>query len=158
MDKTVQEFYGNRVRTRVCGLCWEGDNLLLVNHYGLYNHDFWAPPGGGLEFGKSAQSNLEREFLEETGLVVTAGDFQFACELIKEPFHAIELFFAVAVKSGLLLSGKDPEMSEKEQVIAEVKYLSIAEINQMPEKNKHGLFKQAKTIEKITSMRGYLKI
>jgi 8-oxo-dGTP diphosphatase len=158
VDKTVQEFYGNRVRARVCGLCWEGDKLLLVNHRGLYDHDFWALPGGGMEFGQTAQENLEREYREETGLVVSIDAFQFACEYIRQPLHAIELFFAVTVKGGKLLTGEDPEMSGKKQIITEVKYLSVAEVNELPEINKHGLFGLAKSAEKIKGLKGYLKI
>ena len=157
MDKTVQEFYGNRVRARVCGLCWEGEKLLLVNHYGLYDHDFWAPPGGGIEFGQSARDNLERELREETGLEGAVGEFQFACEFIHGHFHAVELFFAVNIKGGHVFKGTDPETGVK-QIITEVRYLSIEEINGMPEKNKHGLFREAKTGEKIRTLKGYLKI
>lgn len=158
MHKTVQEIYGNQVRIRVCGLCWEGDRLLLVNHHGLYKHDFWAPPGGGVEFGQSVESNLIREFREETGLSIKVGKLQFASEFIEPPLHAIELFFDVTATGGRLFTGTDPEMDEKEQIIGEVKYLSEAEISALPAMHKHGLFKGTKTIEKVRTLKGYLKI
>ena len=158
MDRTVQEIYGNRVRVRVNGLSWNGSQLLLVNHQGLYNHDFWAPPGGGLEFGQPAATNLEREFLEETGLRIQAGEFLFACEFIQPPFHAVELFFNVVVLGGNLVAGNDPEAGQKAQIIRQVKYLSESDIAAIPEKHMHGLFKMAKSKEKIEALRGYLKI
>ncbi len=158
MDKSVQDFYGNRIRTRVCGLCWKGDTLLMVNHRGLYAHDFWAPPGGGLDFAGTAQMSLEREFREETGLMVRSGQFRFVCEFIQPPLHAIELFFEVSAMGGKLLTGTDPEMGKNEQIIKEVKYLSEKEIVNIPEGHKHGLFKLAKSFENIRTLNGYLKI
>lgn len=158
MDKSVQEIYGSRVRARVCGLCWEGDMILMVNHVGLYHHDFWAPPGGGIEFGLSSSSNLVREFKEETGLDIEVGEFLFVCEFIQSPLHAIELFFEVTTTGGSLFTGKDPEMREEEQIIKSVKYLSESEINALPEGHKHGIFKLVKSVKRIRATRGYLKI
>lgn len=158
MDKSVQEIYGNRVRIRVCGLCWEGDRILLVNHRGIYKHDFWAPPGGGVEFGQSAELNLIREIREETGLRIKVGSLQFVCEFIQPPLHAIELFFEVTATGGRLFTGADPEMDEKEQIIREVKYLAESEIRALSPRHKHGLFKRGKTLEKIRDLKGYLKI
>jgi 8-oxo-dGTP diphosphatase len=136
----------------------EGGKLLLVNHYGVYGHDFWAPPGGGVEFGLSAEASLTREFREETGLEVKVGEFLFGCEFIKPPLHAIELFFEVAAVHGIVTIGHDPEMGNEAQVISDVRFLSFAEINHIPENHKHGLFKLAKTAEKVSGLRGYLKI
>jgi len=158
VDKTAQQIYGGKVRIRVCGLSWKDEKLLLVNHFGLYHHDFWAPPGGGIEFGDHAETNLEREFAEETGLVVKTEELQFICELIQPPLHAIELFFNVMVIGGKLITGSDPEMDEKQQIIKQVQYLSIAEIDRMPDSHKHGLFRFAKSRDKIMGLRGYLKI
>ena len=158
MDKSVQEIYGNRVRSRVCGLCWQGEELLLVNHCGLYDYDFWAPPGGGIEFGQSIEMNLAREFEEETGLKVEVVEFLFACEFIQPPLHAIELFFEVRILGGSLTVGHDPEMGKKQQIIKEVKYLSEIEIAAIPERQKHGLFKAAKSFKNVRSLKGYLKI
>ncbi len=158
MDRTVQEIFGNKIRIRVCGLCWKDNQLLLVNHHGLYNHDFWAPPGGGMEFGQTAASNLEREFIEETGLTIQVNEFLFSCEFIHPPLHALELFFKVSATSGTPIVGKDPEMGQKAQILDQVKYLSESEINAIPEMHKHGLFRLAKSMEKIIGLRGYLKI
>ena len=158
MDKAVQNIYGNRVRVRVCGLCWKDEKLLLINHFGLYNHDFWAPPGGGVEFGQTAVENLEREFKEETGLLVKTEELQFICEFVEPPLHAIELYFNVKVLGGVLVAGTDPEMGEKQQIIRQVKYHSSPEIESMPDTDKHGMFRNRKSIEKIRGLRGYLKI
>jgi 8-oxo-dGTP diphosphatase len=157
-DNSVQEFYGNRVRVRVCGLCWKGDALLLINHRGLYKHDFWAPPGGGLEFGERAEKSLRREFLEETGLRISVGKLLVVCEFVKPPLHAVELFFEVTPTGGRLHMGKDPEMGDRNQIIQQVRYVRKLELHGMPSGNLHGLLKKVKTKEKIKTLNGYLRI
>ncbi len=78
MENTVHTYYGNKVRVRICGLCFADEKLLLVNHHSITKTNFWAPPGGGLNFGESSAECLKREFLEETGIKVEAGNFFFA--------------------------------------------------------------------------------
>ena len=57
-ERIVEEF-GNKLRIRVCGICIEEDRILLINHHSLNKGgDFWAPPGGGMEFGFSSEENL----------------------------------------------------------------------------------------------------
>ncbi len=158
MDKTVQEIYGSRVRVRVCGLCWQDDDLLMVNHRGMYGHDFWAPPGGGVEFGESLDSGLKREFAEETGLNVGICGQQFVCEFIKPPLHAVEVFFEVDVAGGQVLTGKDPEMQNGHQIIYSVRYMPIEEIRALPESHKHGIFRFAPTAARLRALTGYFKI
>ena len=82
MDKEVARIYGNKVRVRACGVCWQDDRLLMVNHASLTPTDFWAPPGGGVEFGQSIEEALKQEFIEETGLNITPLEFLFGCEYI----------------------------------------------------------------------------
>src|SRR5687768_3957449 len=108
MDAGIRSTYGNRVRLRACDICWRENALLLVNHSGVTAAPFWAPPGGGVEFGESVDACLKKEFLEETGLEISTGKFLFACEFIHEPLHAIELFFSVSVVGGFLKKGNDP--------------------------------------------------
>ena len=76
MSPEIAEIYGNRVRIRVCGLCWQDDSLLLIKH-GMGPGGFWAPPGGGVELNEPLEVTLRREFLEETGLDVIPGKFIF---------------------------------------------------------------------------------
>ena len=99
MTPEIAQIYGNRVRLRVCGLCWQGDSLLLIMHK-MGSNDFWAPPGGGVEYGEPIEDALKREFLEETGLTVAIEKFHFGCEFIKAPLHAVELFFQVKKVAG----------------------------------------------------------
>jgi 8-oxo-dGTP diphosphatase len=157
MDKSVLELYGNRLRVRVCGICIRNDQLLLVNHRGLVEGDFWSFPGGGMQFGETAKECLTREFLEETGLTVEVGDFLFTCEFISMPLHAIELFFMVNEKGGNLKVGTDPE-SGRNQIIQNVAFTAEADLKKINTAHLHGIFKKTDKIDEIIALRGYFKL
>lgn len=154
MHESVAGLYGNKVRIRVCGLCWQENRLLLVNHTGLNDSGFWAPPGGGVDFGSSAQQNMEREVLEETGLTVKSGDLQFACEFINPPLHSVELFFEALPKGGTLQAGSDPEFN----IIREAKFMGWDEISALPSSDLHGIFRLARNAEEFRNLRGFHRI
>ena len=154
MDKEVAKVYGNKVRVRACGICWSDDKLLMVNHSGLTPTNFWAPPGGGVEFGQSIEEALKKEFREETGLDVSAGEFLFGCEYIEHPIHSIELFYAIKESKGKLKTGSDPEL----QIIKEVKFMSGPEILSFPKQELHGIFRFVKTPDDLKNLRGFFRI
>lgn len=156
MEKEIEAIYGNKVRIRVCGLCWRDDQLLVLDHHHLGTPHFWAPPGGGVEFGMNLHENLMREFLEETGLQVTVGDFLFSAELIKPPLHAIELFFTVSLVGGTLQRGYDPET--KLRVIGEAAFKSLDEIHLLPSNQRHGIFSMVNSPLDLRNLRGYVRL
>ncbi|MBS1557501.1 MAG: NUDIX hydrolase [Bacteroidetes bacterium] len=157
MENTVHRFYGNRLRVRACGLLIEDDKILMVNHAGITETNFWAPPGGGVSFGEETKSALVREVAEETGLTITTGDFLFACEFIQKPLHAIELFFRITRVTGTLITGSDPEENSP-QLIKEVKWMSWDELAQVPLQQKHGIFRSLPSPHQIAHLNGYFII
>lgn len=132
--------------------------MLLVNHSGLQNGPFWAPPGGGMEFGRSAEENLAREFREETGFIIRVGRLAFVTEFLAPPLHALELFYHAEVVGGTLRTGADPEMGPENQLIQAVRYLTVREIDQLPQKAKHGAFGVVPTSGRIRELNGYFRI
>ncbi|MCS7076360.1 MAG: NUDIX hydrolase [Bacteroidia bacterium] len=129
MHKEAIELYGNQLRVRVCGIHIQDKKILLVKHHALQGEGFfWAPPGGGLQFGETLTQAIQREFLEETGLHVKVEHLIAVTEYLSLPLHAIELFFQVHVLNGTLIQGKDPEISAHNQLISDVKMLSLQEI------------------------------
>jgi 8-oxo-dGTP diphosphatase len=123
---TAQQLYGNRIRVRVCGVCIENEQILLVCHRPILGEkDYWSPPGGGIDEGESATEALKREFLEETGFKIEVGELLKTREFIKAPLHAIELYFSVKILSGNLIKGHDPEMNLNEQLIKDVSWLPL---------------------------------
>ena len=154
MDNEIDRIYGNRLRVRVCGLCWEDDRLLLVNHGMITGKNLWLPPGGGLEFGETVDKALKREFLEETGLEVDLVDFAFGCEFIKKPLHALELFFNVVKKGGAIKTGYDPEL----QIIQDVRFFSESEMSSLNPDELHGIFKLAGNLSGLGKLTGFYSI
>lgn len=154
MDPSLTELYGNRVRVRVCGVCWRDDSLLMVNHKGIMPGHFWAPPGGGVALGESVHDCLRREFTEETGLDVRVGRFLFACEFIRDPLHAIELFFEVSISGGVLQKGDDPEFP----TIDEVRFMSVAEISLLSDEHRHGIFRLIPSPGDLKTLNGFFRI
>jgi ADP-ribose pyrophosphatase YjhB (NUDIX family) len=149
--------YGNRVRVRSCGICVENDSILLVNHRGLRAGNFWAPPGGGVEWGETAAGAVAREFREETRLDVTVGNFLFACEYIQTPLHAIELFFEVKRTGGTLGIGTDPE-NPAFAVIDSVRWIPFRELAKWPPEEIHGVFRFCSIPAQIIGLRGYFTL
>jgi 8-oxo-dGTP diphosphatase len=154
MDQEVTKIYGNRVRVRACGICWADGGLLLVNHKSLTDTIFWAPPGGGVNFGMSIEKTLKKEFAEETGLEITPGKFLFGCEFIHSPLHAIELFYDVKINSGNVRTGTDPEL----QIIREVRFMDGEEIMKLPKSELHGIFRFVNSPSEIIHLEGFFRI
>ncbi|WP_028982302.1 NUDIX domain-containing protein [Sporocytophaga myxococcoides] len=159
MEEHQQEIistYGNKIRVRVCGLLFRNSEILLVKHLTIgKNKFFYAPPGGGVDFGESAEESLIREFYEETGLIVRIKAFLLTHEYLEPPLHAIELFFEVEEIGGALTLGKDPEMGLENQIIKEVKFWSLSEIQKNDACLFHNIFRLAKTNTELLNLKGY---
>lgn len=152
----IEQTYGHKTRIRACGLCFSEDeqHLLLVKHLGLGKNGFWwSVPGGGINFGESAEEAVMREFLEEVGLEVEVKQFLFVNEYIEGALHAIELFFEVVIKSGKVQIGSDPETDIR--VIDEVMFMTFEELNQYDSGNYHSIFSEIKSWKDLKMLRGY---
>ncbi len=154
MHEEIAKIYGERLRIRICGLLFKDDQLLLVNHRGLNHGDFWSPPGGGIEYSESIEDSLKREFLEETGLTITVHQFAFGCEFIRQPLHAIELFFWTEQIGGHLGTGYDPEI----QLIEGTKFFNPRELVNFAKDALHGIFHIAQSKQDFQQLAGFYRI
>jgi 8-oxo-dGTP diphosphatase len=156
LDKDILQHFGNKLRLRVCGLHIQDHKLLLIKHKSIGKSGvLWAPPGGGVEFGETSAQALRRELMEETGLQILAHEFAFVHEFINPPLHALELFFWIHESAGTLMRGLDPEMHQERQMIEEVCYMSIEDIQAIPEDSKHQLLLGLTSLDQLHAKKGY---
>lgn len=155
-ENNEQNSYANRLRVRVCGILILENEILLVKHKSITKLGvFWAPPGGGLEFGETTENALKREFLEETGLEIEVVDFLFVNEFLNPPLHGIELFFEVKKTGGILKTGFDPEMDLEHQIIEETRFVDLEELSTLwHSENYHAVLKNLKSNKKIFYVNG----
>ena len=131
----------------------------MVRHKGLGEEgELWIPPGGGMEWGQSAPENLKREFLEETGLEVTIGDFLFVHEHQQGSLHSVELFFRAHLKGGSLTTGFDPEMLPHEQIITEVRFFHFSELQEVGHGKLHAIFRNYNSLDTLINAKGYFNL
>lgn len=158
LDENISKTYGEKLRVRVCGICLHENKILLVHHKSLgKTGSLWAPPGGGMEYGESAEEALRREFIEETGLMVEVERFLFVHEYLDPPLHGIELFFLVNTVSGVLVTGQDPEMSKKDQIITSVGFHDLEALKCKKRESLHYVLQQCSSVNELINLKGYFK-
>ena len=158
MEKKIIEYFGNRLRVRVCGILEEQGGILLVRHTSIGKKGvLWAPPGGGMKFGSDAEQNLIREFKEETGLDISVEEFLLVHEFLSPPLHAIEMFFRVRRTGGELIMGHDPEMEINDQIIKEIRFVSKEELLLMDPEIVHNALLEFVHFKSFKSAAGYFK-
>jgi 8-oxo-dGTP diphosphatase len=156
MEEEINEKFGGKLRIRVCGILVDQNGVLMVRHRGLSAAGyFWAPPGGGMNFGQSAVDCLKQEFKEETGLNITVNDLLFVNEFRDAPLHAIELFFKVEQVGGALKTGFDPELNADRQIIEEVKYFNQVDFKEQDGPQLHSVFRNILQPEQLLNLKGY---
>jgi 8-oxo-dGTP diphosphatase len=148
--------FGNKLRIRVCGICIEENKILLIRHHSIgKSNELWTPPGGGMNYGESAENALIREFIEETGLHVSVEKFLCVNEYLTPPLHAIELFFIVKKTGGSLQTGIDPELHADRQIITKIEWLSIEQLQEIPRESLHSLLHSIQSIEDFHRLSGF---
>ncbi|MFT6842786.1 MAG: 8-oxo-dGTP diphosphatase [Psychroserpens sp.] len=130
----IQQFYGNKIRVRVCGVLVVNEKVLLLKHEGIGGLGFfWNTPGGEPEKDENMKAALIREFKEETNLKISVGSFLCMNEFIAPPLHAVEYYFEVRSDHGDAKLGYDPE---NVTVLTEIKWFSKNQFNSLPAASK----------------------
>lgn len=155
ISKEIESKFGNRLRSRVNGILWEGDKILMVKHQMSEDRVFWSVPGGGMKYGTSAPENLKREYLEETGLEISVERYLFVHEYLSPPLHAMEHFFEVKKVNGTPSLGIDPELSGQKQILLDLAWMGLEDIQALPNRSLHQVFWGIKSIHDLGLWKGY---
>jgi ADP-ribose pyrophosphatase len=81
----------------------------------------WSLPGGVVELGETLRAAAEREAVEETGLIVKAGEVLEVLDRIiagkdgAPQYHYVLIDFLCSVKGGKLRAGGDAEAVREQQ-------------------------------------------
>lgn len=135
----------NRIRLRVSALCVQEESVLFIEHKSFALEDpllpdtWWILPGGVVEPGETMHEALVREMKEETGLDCRIGPMVFVKELLYpdpgkpgagECHHSVSVGFHCKVTEGSLITGRDPELSESDQMIIQARWLPIGSLDE----------------------------
>lgn len=89
---------------------------------------FYALPGGGIEEGESPEETALRELKEECGL---DGKIIKPLNIVHKKDGSRKYVYEIAVsEEQIAITGKDPELTEEEQVILEVCWLRLYEMSE----------------------------
>ena len=121
----------------------EENRILMVKH-DHPERTVWMVPGGGIEEGESSAQAAAREVLEETGLEVEISGLIWHVEEVSQRGQRFVNFFRARVTGGELKLGHDPELSDSDQVLADIRFMSREEVaaleNLYPEFLRHELW------------------
>ena len=121
----------------------EENRILMVKH-DHPERTVWMVPGGSIEEGESSAQAAAREVLEETGLEVEIGGLIWHVEEVSERGQRFVNFFRARVTGGELRLGRDPELADSDQVLADIRFMSREEVasleNLYPEFLRHELW------------------
>ena len=106
----------------------DDDNRILMVRQDHPERKVWMVPGGSIEEGESSAQAAVREVLEETGLEIETGGLIWHVEEVSERGQRFVNFFRANVTGGELKLGTDPEFSEENQVLAEIRFMTREEV------------------------------
>jgi 8-oxo-dGTP diphosphatase len=121
--------YPDSPRVGVGAVVLREGQVLLVRRGTAPSQGLWAIPGGVLELGETLQKAAEREILEETGIIIRAGEPVFICDVCHRDddgrvrYHYVIVDLAADYISGEV-QGADDAM--------EARWVSSAELHELP--------------------------
>ncbi|MGE0448043.1 MAG: NUDIX hydrolase [Vicinamibacterales bacterium] len=99
----------------VGAVVFDGDRVLLIKRARPPSQGEWSLPGGAVELGETLASALQREVLEETGLVVQVGRLIRVLERIytdgdgRVEYHYVLIDYRCDVIGGTLQHASDAD-------------------------------------------------
>ncbi len=104
------------------------NQILLIKRGQPPNVNQWTIPGGRIEMGETLQQAAEREILEETGIIIKAGDPVFAFDLIQhDDDNQDQLHYVIIDLAAKYLSGKPVANDDA----TEARWVSASELSEL---------------------------
>ena len=106
------------IQLGVGAVVFKDDAVLLVKRKNPPNQHQWAIPGGKVRYGEPLKEAVERELLEETGIVIHAQEPIFSFEIIesnasnKTSLHYVIIDFYADYISGIPLANSDAALAK----------------------------------------------
>jgi ADP-ribose pyrophosphatase YjhB (NUDIX family) len=96
--------------TRVSVIIVNSDKKILLVRHKKGNRQYWALPGGRLDYGETFQECAVRELKEETGLDIKVDRFVYLAEAIApdRARHIVNICLTAHVTGGTLHLGNEP--------------------------------------------------
>ena len=115
----------SNIRIRVAGILVKDGKILLVRHE-KNDKSYWLLPGGGMDFGETAEEALIREFQEEVGLTIKVGKLVIVHDSVPPTRHRqnLNLYFLVTTENYDLKVTQD-------KVLRDAAFYSLADFPRM---------------------------
>jgi ADP-ribose pyrophosphatase YjhB (NUDIX family) len=123
-------------RVSVRAIIFLDDKLLAVQLKPYKNsivleEPYWCTIGGGLEPGEAIIPGLQREVLEETGIMPKIGNLLYIQQFIHAEKEQMELFFHITNPSDFIIIDLS-NASHAAEEIEKIEFISPAENNILP--------------------------
>ncbi len=109
---------------------------ILVETYDL-GERFRRPLGGGIDFGEGSRAAVEREFREETGHEVVAGEYFGIAENVFDlggaPHHELAVVYAVSFVDDAVRDGDELAVTESDGTERTASWHRLAALRDGPE-------------------------
>ncbi len=99
-------------RVGVGAIVVRDDAILLVQRDRPPYAGEWAIPGGGVQWGETLAVAAEREILEETGVVIRAGEVLYTFELLERDAQGEPLYHYVVLDVAGEYLGGEPDAGD----------------------------------------------
>jgi ADP-ribose pyrophosphatase len=103
------------IQVGVGGIVFKDDAILLVKRKNPPNQHQWAIPGGKVKFGEPLKTAVEREVLEETGIVINAVKPIYTFEVIENINSDSYLHYVVIDYIATYISGTPAASDDADQ-------------------------------------------
>lgn len=121
--------YPDRPRVGVGAIVIREGRVLLVQRGIEPSRGLWAIPGGSLELGETIQEGAEREILEETGVVIRAGEPVYTFDFFeRDGAGRIRFHYVIVDVPGEYVSGQVRGADDA----ADARWLSPEELDALP--------------------------